>query len=65
MTQTNLAYTLDKDDTFPSCDMDLAQKRARLFALQSAVLSSPNPLFYEDCQPQLDEMMSLFGRASC
>ena len=64
MTQTDLAYTLAKDDNFPSCNMDLAQKRARLFALQSAILPSPDPL-YEDFQPQLDEMMSLFGRASC
>ena len=64
MTQTDLAYNFAKDDSFPSCDMDLAQKRARLFALQSAILPSPDPL-YEVFQPQLDEIMSLFGRASC
>ena len=54
MTQTDLVYTPSKEGFSAQCDRDLAQKRARLFTLQTAVLSPPDPL-YEDFQPQRDE----------
>ncbi len=64
MTQTDLAYAPSKDGSSPQCDTELAQKRARLFELQTAILSPPDPL-YEEFQPQQDEFEFLSGRASC
>jgi len=64
MTQTDLVYTPSKEGFFAQCDRDLAQKRARLFTLQTAVLSPPDPL-YEDFQPQRDEFERLSRRAGC
>ena len=37
MTQTDLVYTPSKEGFSSQCDRDLAQKRARLFTLQTAV----------------------------
>ena len=69
MTQTDLVYTPSKEGFSAQCDRDLgdrdlAQKRARLFELQTAILSPPDPL-YEEFQPQRDEFKVLSGRASC
>jgi|SaaInlV_125m_DNA_1040241.scaffolds.fasta_scaffold106460_1 hypothetical protein len=69
MTQTDLVYTPSKEGFSAQCDRDLgdrdlAQKRARLFTLQTAVLSPPDPL-YEDFQPQRDEFERLSRRAGC
>ena len=69
MTQTDLVYTPSKEGFSAQCDRDLgdrdlAQKRARLFTLQTAVLSPPDPL-YEDFQPQQDEFERLSRRAGC
>ena len=69
MTQTDLVYTPSKEGFSAQCDSDLgdrdlAQKRARLFTLQTAVLSPPDPL-YEDFQPQRDEFERLSRRAGC
>lgn len=69
MTQTDLVYTPSKEGFSAQCDRDLgdrdlAQKRARLFTLQTAVLSPPDPL-YEDFQPQPDEFERLSRRAGC
>ena len=69
MTQTDLVYTPSKEGFSAQCDRDLgdrdlAQKRARLFTLQTAVLSPPDPL-YEDFQPQRDEFERLSKRAGC
>ena len=69
MTQTDLVYTPSKEGVSAQCDRDLgdrdlAQKRARLFTLQTAVLSPPDPL-YEDFQPQRDEFERLSRRAGC
>ena len=69
MTQTDLVYTPSKEGFSSQCDRDLgdrdlAQKRARLFTLQTAVLSPPDPL-YEDFQPQRDEFERLSRRAGC
>ena len=69
MTQTDLVYTPSKEGFSAQCDRDLgvrdlAQKRARLFTLQTAVLSPPDPL-YEDFQPQRDEFKRLSRRAGC
>lgn len=67
MTQTDLVYTPSKEGFSAQCDRDLgdrdlAQKRARLFTLQTAVLSPPDPL-HEDFQPQRDEFERLSRRA--
>ena len=69
MTQTDLVYTPSKEGFSAQCDRDLgdrdlAQKRARLFTLQTAVLSPPDPL-YVDFQPQRDEFERLSRRAGC
>ena len=69
MTQTDLVYTPSKEGFSAQCDRDLgdrdlAQKRARLFTLQTAVLSPPDPL-YEDFQPQREEFERLSKRAGC
>ena len=69
MTQTDLVYTPSKEGFSAQCDRDLgdrdlAQKRARLFTLQTAILSPPDPL-YEDFQPQRDEFERLSRRAGC
>ena len=69
MTQTDLVYTPSKEGFSAQCDRDLgdrdlAQKRARLFTLQTAVLSPPDPL-YEEFQPQRDEFERLSRRAGC
>ena len=69
MTQTDLVYTPSKEGFSAQCDRDLgdrdlAQKRARLFTLQTAILSPPDPL-YEDVQPQRDEFERLSRRAGC
>ena len=69
MTQTDLVYTPSKEGFSAQCDRDLgdrdlAQKRARLFTLQTAVLSPPDPL-HEDFQPQRDEFERLSRRAGC
>lgn len=69
MTQTDLVYTPSKEGFSAQCDRDLgdrdlAQKRARLFTLQTAILSPPDPL-YEDFQPQRDEFERLSKRAGC
>ena len=69
MTQTDLVYTPSKEGFSAQCDRDLgdrdlAQKRARLFTLQTAVLSPPDPL-YEDFQPKRDEFERLSRRAGC
>ena len=69
MTQTDLVYTPSKEGFSAQCDRDLgdrdlAQKRALLFTLQTAVLSPPDPL-YEDFQPQRDEFERLSRRAGC
>ena len=69
MTQTDLVYTPSKEGFSAQCDRDLgdrdlAQKRARLFTLQTAVLSPPDPL-YEDFQPQRDEFERLSRWAGC
>ena len=69
MTQTDLVYTPSNEGFSAQCDRDLgdrdlAQKRARLFTLQTAVLSPLDPL-YEDFQPQRDEFERLSRRAGC
>jgi hypothetical protein len=64
MTQTDLVYTPSKEGFSAQCDRDLAQKRARLFTLQTAVLSPSDPL-HEDFQPQRDEFERLSRRAGC
>ena len=63
MPQIDLEIAQPKLGSCAPYDRDLAQKRARLFALQNTQAPVLDPL-YEEFQPQSGEIRVLFGRGS-